>query len=141
MFVDYDFYTSEYGGKLSEDDFNVYVKRASYYIDSLTLGKASKYIECTQLKPCCDRVRRQLAMACSAATEIMASTALATTSAESSGSAVYQSETVGAHSVSYRTGADVDKTLKERINGILGVYLAGTGLLYKGIPVCIHRMR
>lgn len=143
MFADYDFYTSEYGGSLTEDEFRVYANRASYYIDSYTLGRASKYLETTQLRECCDAVRKKLAMACCAVTEVMASTEKATAMSEASGSssAIFQSETVGAHSVTYRTGADVDKALRERVDGVLGVYLAGTGLLYRGIPTCIHRMR
>lgn len=143
MFVDYDFYTSEYGGKLSEDDFTVFANRASYYIDCLTLNKASKYLETTQLKPCCDGVRKKIEMACSVVTDVLAKSDKSQAMAEVSGvsGSVYKSETVGAHSVGYRTGAEMDKALKEQINGILGVYLAGTGLLYRGIPVCIPRMK
>ena len=142
MFVDYEFYTSEYGGKLSEEDFTIYANRASYYIDSLTLNKASKYLETTTLEASEDGVRKKIEMACSVVADVLAKSDMTQEMSGMSGASgtIYQSETVGAHSVAYRTGFEIDKALKEQINGILGVYLAGTGLLYRGIPVCIPHM-
>ena len=133
MYADYHFYVNEYGGdSLDEEAFERYSVRASNYIDAYTHNKSYDYYNGDNRN---ERTDRSLALACCNVAEVLEHS---TTNTADSGA--YASETVGAHTVSYRSGSEMSEDMRKQVNSVLGNYLAGTGCLYRGIPVCIPRM-
>lgn len=125
MYADYTFYVDEYlGSMIHEADWNKYATRASDYIDYITGGKAAGY----------DDVNNNLAKACCAVAEQIAVSD--TISASVAGVA---SETVGSHSVSYRSQAEIKAGAQSAMLSAAQMYLFPTGLLYRGVP-CIRRI-
>lgn len=126
MYATYAFYVNSFlGDILTVDNFNKAATRASDYIDALTMNKARDYTAD-------DAVQR----ACCAIAELMQSKDVAKASAASGEIA---SESVGSHSVSYRSGAEVSAAIDAEISKTATMYLANTGLLYRGVP-CIRRI-
>jgi len=123
MVSDYDFYRNVYYGEiLTAEDFPKYATRADAYLSELTYGRYTnsslpeKTITAVKMAECA------VADLCF------------TTEAESTVSSAISKETVGDHSVTYRTGSDAAKTLSARIKETAERYLFPTGLLYRGIP-------
>lgn len=145
LYADYDFYTNVYMGREIKDaDFGRLLRRASSYLEYYTQGRVK---EC----PCMDAVK----MACCAAIEqyqmIDEAQALAnrgfSAALEVSGGEI-QSETVGSHSVTRRSGGDTAVSALayvQQADGMLSAavkrYLANTGLLYRGGRRCTHPTR
>ena len=122
MIADYTFYSGEYYGKLlSEEEFPEYATRADAYLDQMTTGRyaspdlsekivlAVKFAECSVAELC-----RQMAA----------------DSAENP--SFLEKETVGSHSVAYRAASDLASSWSSRIRDVIYLYLAHTGLLYRG---------
>ena len=142
MYAVYSFYTDMfYGTAIAQADFPRLASRASDFLDYYTRGKAAKVPEGDTA------TNTALAKACCAVAEAIqadennkALAAKATTAALAASGGEIKSETVGSHSVSYTTAADYAKgssgrsALDERIAyaDIAMVYLANTGLLYRG---------
>ena len=100
MYASYDFYTNEfYGNVIESTDWDKYASRASDYIDYITGGKAKTY----------DDVNGNLAKACCAVAEQIAVSDSISSSMSVAGLA---SETVGSHSVTYRSGAEIQASMK-----------------------------
>lgn len=143
LYADYDFYTNVYMGREIKDaDFMRLLRRASGYLEYYTQGRVK---EC----PCMDSVK----MACCALIEqyqlIEDAQTLAnrgfSTALESSAGEI-QSETVGSHSVTRRSGGDTATSALayvQQADAMLANatkrYLAHTGLLYRGRRRCTHR--
>ena len=121
MISDYAFYKNEYYGKLlSEEEFPEYATRADAYLDQMTSGRytspdlsekvllAVKFAECAVSELC-----QQMA-------------------ADSAGNPSIEKETVGSHSVTYRGASDSASGWTSRIRDVIYLYLAHTGLLYRG---------
>ena len=121
MIADYSFYSGEYYGKLlSEEEFPEYATRADAYLDQMTTGRyaspelpekillAVKFAECAVSELC-----QQMA-------------------ADSAGNPFIEKETVGSHSVTYRGASDSASGWASRIRDVICLYLAHTGLLYRG---------
>ena len=126
-YATYEFYTNTYyGDVLSAEDFEKYASRASDYLDRLTMNRAKDY----------DDTDRSLAKACCVAAEQLSAISSARLSA---GSGEYASESVGSHSVSYRSGIETAAALEKDMKNLVEGYLLTTGLLYRGIP-CIRRI-
>ena len=134
MIADYSFYQDEYfGDMLTEEEFTKFATRGDSYLEQLTMGryddeglpeatlKAVKMAECAIAEQCALEAKQSLAIT------------------ESLGVGTLASESVGAHSVSYRSGAEIKKASEEAIRSIAYRYLGMTGLLYRGIQ-CIRRM-
>lgn len=133
MIADYAFYTDVYyGDVLTEDNFPKYAARADSYLESLTLGRyaddslSASVITAVKLAEC--EVAEQCLLADEAATREFAAAA---------GDGVYASESVGAHSVTYRSGAELAAQAEARIRGIVTRRLGRFGLLYRGVS-CVH---
>lgn len=127
MYATYAFYTDEFfGSVISEEDFDKYATRASDYIDYLTMGKAKAY----------EDTNGALAKACCAVAEQIANSDSITASI---GVAEIASETVGSHSVSYRSSVELKAGLDAAMLSAAQMYLTPTGLLYRGVP-CIRRI-
>lgn len=132
MYADFSFYQSHYYNSITtEADFNRLATRASDYIDYLTAGKAAGYTAETApaagldaLKKCCCELADQFQVIENA------------NDYARSGDGKIASETVGSHSRSFRSGADIVTEQQEQLRRIARQYLSRTGLLYGGIP-CI----
>ena len=121
MLADYAFYCDAYYGKLlSEEEFPEYATRADAYLDQMTTGRyasqnlpekillAVKFAECSVAELC-----QQM-------------------TTDSAGNPSIEKETVGSHSVTYRGASDSASGWSSRIRDVICLYLAHTGLLYRG---------
>ena len=125
-YASYEYYTGTYyGDVLTSENFDKYASRASDYIDRITMNRAKDYDrdEAVQ-KACC--VGAEQCYRIDSARSSSAGTELA-------------SETVGRHSVTFRSGVETAKALEAELYNLVSAYLANTGLLYRGIP-CIVRI-
>ena len=127
MYADYTYYThSWYGNVISAGDWNKYASRASDYIDYITMDKAKTYNDTGDaLKKACCAVAEQIAVSDSISTSMSV--------------ASLASETVGSHSVSYRSEAEIITGATRAMLSVAQTYLLPTGLLYRGAP-CIRRI-
>ena len=123
MISSFSFYCDVYHGTLlTEEEFPRYCVIADSYLDSLTLGRylstdlsdyvlnAVRLAECAAADLCCERE---------------------TASAENPS---VVRETVGDHSVTYRTSEDSASGWSTRIRDSISRYLVNTGLLCRAIP-------
>ena len=121
MVADYSFYTGEYFGKLlTSEEFPEYATRADAWLSELTFDRyASPDLSESQL----------LAVK-------MAECAIADLwyqlQAEQASNPAISKETVGSHSVTYRTGTEAASGWAARIYDTAARYLMTTGLLYRG---------
>ena len=115
MYADYNYYKGTYLGNLiPEQDYPRAALRAEQYLDYYTMCKARYNAELDAVK--------------------MATCALAEQYYEMDQLPVAtgkQSETVGSYSVTYRSAEDIQR-IKLGLPSIVRMYLAGTGLLYRG---------
>lgn len=126
IYADYSYYMESFFGDLiPEEVFNKYAFRASEYIDRLTMKRAQGYMI---QHPDDESVKK----ACCAAAEkfMMIANAKDATAGEDGEIA---SETVGGHSVSYRSGLETAAALEAEMRREVESYLVLTGLLYRGI--------
>lgn len=127
MYATYQYYTDEYyGNVISNEDWNRYATRASDYINYITGGKAAVY----------DDVNNLLAKACCAVADQIAVSEAISSSMSVAGLA---SETVGSHSVTYRSETEIQASMQAGMLNAAQTYLFQTGLLYRGVP-CIRRI-
>lgn len=129
MYATYAYYTGAwYGSTISSDDWEKYATRASDYIDYLTGGRAKTYDDTTDaLKKACCAVAEQMALSDSIIENVSAA-----------GGEV-ASESVGSHSVSYRSSAEMQMGYKQAMLSAAHMYLFPTGLLYRG-AICIRHI-
>ena len=124
-YADFEFYSTVFiGTAIAETDFPAVAEKASVYIDYLTRGKATGT----------DAVKR----ACCALAEVYDAhhKALA-----ASGGGELASQSVGSYSVTYRSGDEVSASYEKELHKTARMYLANTGLLYRGCCGCIHPTR
>ena len=121
MISDFDFYQTEYFGKLlSAEEFPEYATRADAWLSELTFDRYSSpdlsesQIQAVKMSEC-------------AVAEICYEL-----QAEPVSDPSISKETVGSHSVTYRTGAEAAAGLAARIYDAAARYLMTTGLLYRG---------
>ena len=119
-YADFEFYVTEYcGNQIDGDSFPRLSMRASEFIDYVTMNKASKDPDSDKVKRCCCALAEQLA-----------------TLEAANDTGTIASESVGSHSVSYRSTAEVNASINVRLMQTARRYLASTGMLYRGIPIC-----
>ena len=136
MIADFTFYTGTYYGDIIENDIEYakFATRADAYLEQYTMGRYDD-----QNLP--EDVVTAVKMAQCAVAEVCKSADVQKAAiAESMGAGTLASETVGAHSVSYRSGADIKASAEMEIQSLINRYLGMTGLLYRGIS-CIRRIR
>ena len=128
IYADYAYYTDEfYGDAIPEESFVRCAARASDYIDQITMNRAKDYVA---LHP--DKSGPVKKACCALAEQYMQiSEAKARTMVEGGEVA---SESVGGHSISYRSSIDTAAALEADLRKIVISYLGFTGLLYRGIP-------
>lgn len=117
-YADYAFYMTEYGGNvISNEEFQRVITRASSYIKAITFSRVDE-----------NNIPEEVKAAACAVAEVIYK-------AESS-TEEKKSETVGKLSVSYVTeqadGQIKEKVLRKKQYAAAYLYLATTGLLYRG---------
>ena len=120
-YANYEYYAGTfYGDLIPEDSFDKYINRASDYIDRITMNRAASYTADDAVKKASCAVAEQYYMINAARVSIA--------------NGEIASETVGSHSVSYRSGLETAASLEAGLYDIVVGYLANTGLLYRGVP-------
>ena len=121
MVADYAFYTGEYYGKLlSSEEFPEYATRADAWLSELTFNRyCSPDLSESQLQA----VKMSECAVAELCYELQA---------EPVSDPSISKETVGSHSVTYRTEAEAAAGLAARIYDTAARYLMTTGLLYRG---------
>ena len=121
MVADYSFYTGEYFGKLlSLEEFPEYATRADAWLSELTFDRyASPDLSESQL--------HAVKMAECAVADLWFQY-----QTEAASNPAISKETVGSHSVTYRTGTEAASGWAARIYETAARYLLTTGLLYRG---------
>lgn len=112
IYIDYEYYTNNYSGRMiTETDFAYLSRKASAYLDTLTLGRITEGWKTDE------RVKN----ACCAVAEVYA--------LKNAGGEV-ASETNDGASITYVTSG---KSTAQRLADAAAIYLSSTGLLYRGI--------
>ena len=133
-YADYTYYSGVYMGTVSSGDFPRLAVRASSFLDYFTQNRAKDNAELDEVKMCCCALVDKYAV-------IEAAQALAIknlVSAAANGAEV-KSETVGGYSRTLETGGEsavsamnATDGARNLLAGTCMVYLAHTGLLYRG---------
>ena len=121
MVADFDFYQTEYFGKLlSSEEFPEYATRADAWLSELTFDRySSPDLSESQL--------HAVKMAECAVADLWFQYLT-----EAATNPSISKETVGSHSVTYRTGTEAASSWAARIHETAARYLMTTGLLYRG---------
>ena len=125
MYATYEDYTDRFRGRAIPDEatFDRLAVRADAVLDRMTLGRAAKYRDRTG----------KLALACCAAAEKLWEREEA---CRGSAGAEIAEEKVGDHLVRYQRRNRLD--LEAELEALAEMYLVGTGLIGRGIPVYGH---
>lgn len=133
-YADFEYYSGNYMGAVSETDFPRLVVRASSFLDYYTQNRAKDNADLDAVKMCCCALVDKYAV-------IDAAQALATKrlTDASAADAEIKSETVGGYSRTLVTGGDAAVSALSATDGARKLladtcneYLAHTGLLYRG---------
>lgn len=134
IYADYSYYSGAYFGTASEEEFMRLAVRASAFLDYYTHGNAEYHTDLDAVKMCCCALVDKYKVI--EAAQEMAVKRLTTANAVD---AETKSETVGSYSRTLSTGAEgaaAAVSVAESANNLLAetcrVYLAHTGLLYRG---------
>lgn len=123
LYADYEYYTSTYKGKMTQEEFEKSIMKASAYVRRITFGRAD------------DMEMEEVKLAACAVCELLANDDKVRS--KHLGRAVTSENTDG-YSVSYESGGNgetADDLLKRNIFDILLLYLEPTGLLYLGVEL------
>lgn len=114
-YASYKYYVEEYGGSLSEDEFNRFSRKASAYIDTITFNRAAKAMS--------GMFAGRIKEACCGVVDVMMKN-------ENGGGIA--SETNDGISVTYVSSGDEKKSPEQRLYSEALIYLGTTGLMYRG---------
>lgn len=133
-YADYTYYSGNYMGTVSEEDFPRLAVRASSFLDYYTRNKAKDSADLDAVKMCCCALVDKYAII--EAAQAIAMKNLANASAND---AEVKSETVGSYSRTLATGGESALSALSATDGAKKMlaetcmeYLAHTGLLYRG---------
>lgn len=115
MYVDYEFYKTEWHGKLAQEDFDKLELQARIVVDLYTLNRIK------ELEVISEKVKYAVCELIDYMSKLE----------ENDGKEI-ASETVDKYSVTYVTSNDKD-TVKAKQKDIIKKWLAHTGLMYRGI--------
>ena len=128
IYADYAYYPDEFhGDAIPEESYNRCAARASDYIDQITMNRAQDYVllhpdkSAPVKKACCALAEQYMQIYEAKARSMVEGGEIA-------------SESVGGHSISYRSSLETAATLEADLRKITTSYLGFTGLLYRGIP-------
>ena len=133
-YADYTYYSGNYMGTVSEEDFPRLAVRASSFLDYYTRNKAKDSADLDAVKMCCCALVDKYAII--EAAQAIAMKNLANAAAND---AEVKSETVGSYSRTMATGGESAMSALNATDGAKKLlaetcmeYLAHTGLLYRG---------
>ncbi|WP_282926893.1 hypothetical protein [Helcococcus kunzii] len=136
MYIDYEFYSGEYGGKVIEDKFKKLNIQAQSKVDYFTFGRI-KF-----LKTIPDTVKFAVCEVIDTLDEYYIEL-----SNKSSTSRRIASETIGSHSVSFKYGDEIttsngkDKTIDDRVYEVVATYLMNEqNIMYRGVDYYDYRI-
>ncbi len=119
MYADYNFYKSTYfGNKISAEEFNSVMSRASIILDNITLERAAK------LDPS-DPLYKSVQLAACAVADVLKDY-------ETEGDGI-RSESVGSYSISYADNSSKTLSVTDKIWQVVKMYLGNSGLMYRGL--------
>lgn len=114
-YADYTYYKNTFCGTMPEEEYNHFSHQASAYILQITFGRAERAME--------GKYAGNVKDACCAISDAYKLN-------EQGGGVV--SETVGKHTKNYAAGVSTAPTEGQRLHQAASLYLAGTGLMYRG---------
>ena len=120
IYADYEYYSCQYGGKVSAADFRSLSLRASYFIDAATSGKAAAHADDERVKDCC-----------CALVDLLQKNDMRDGIASETNDGVSITYTQGG-----RYGSSNTTTVEQHMYDTVSLYLGNTGLLYAGVT-CI----
>lgn len=134
VYADYTYYSGNYMGTVSEEDFPRLAVRASSFLDYYTRNRAADNADLDAVKMCCCALVDKYEVI--EAAQALAMKNLANASAND---AEVKSETVGSYSRTLATGGEAALSALNATDGAKKLlaetcmeYLAHTGLLYRG---------
>lgn len=121
-YVDFEFYTTEYGGDaIASADFDRLALQASRFIDRVTFERAYAVIDAATDTELIEKIKNAT---CAIAEEIQEQ--------KTNGIKNVISETVGSHSVSYAVNKDARITADQKKQRKAKEYLGNSGLMFGG---------
>lgn len=134
VYADYTYYSGNYMGTVSEEDFPRLAVRASSFLDYYTRNRAADNADLDAVKMCCCALVDKYAVI-----EAAQSLALKNLANAAANDAEVKSETVGSYSRTLATGGEAALSAINATDGAKKLiaetcmeYLAHTGLLYRG---------
>lgn len=134
VYADYTYYSGNYMGTVSEEDFPRLAVRASSFLDYYTRNRAADNTDLDAVKMCCCALVDKYAVI-----EAAQSLAMKNLANAASNDAEVKSETVGSYSRTLATGGEAALSALNATDGAKKLlaetcmeYLAHTGLLYRG---------
>lgn len=116
MYLDYDFYKTNWGNKVPEEDFTQLNIKATQIIDYYTFNRLKnlEIIDDDVKYAICELIDDMHRLKATGGKEIA-------------------SEKVGTHSITYATSSNSDDTVKKKQKDIVKKWLGHTGLMYRGV--------
>lgn len=132
MYADYDYYINEYKGlEIPEDEYNTLESRACDIIDILTSQRISQ----NDFNKYCEFIQKQVKKACAAQTEYLYQNGGIEFIADCGDIA---SISLGSFSIGSKNQNSQDNASNSKlISPLVFGHLALTGLLYRGVKVCM----
>lgn len=135
-YADYEYYTTTYlGTAIQEPDFPRLALRASSFLDYYTQGRAAQNKDLDAVKMACCAVAEQYQTIDTA--QVLEQRSLSAALSQDGGE--LKSQTVGSWSKTYQSGGESAAqaatfaiSAKSGLAAAANMYLAGTGLLYRG---------
>ena len=132
--------TVYHGNILTEQDFPVYITRADSYLEALTMDRVTPYLA-ADVSGLDESILKKVYFAeCALAEQYQTieESKKSVMVGYSENGGFLASETVGAHSRSFKSGYEVSKEAESGLYSVAAQYLAWTGLMYRGIPCTRH---
>lgn len=117
VYAEYSFYTSEYKGRASEQEFQSHIVSASAHVRRITFGRADDSMDMEEVK-----------LATCAVCDVLLEDRVSRVNGKQ-----ISSETTDGYSVTYAHGDAEETQLYRKIYKAAELYLDMTGLLYAGV--------
>lgn len=116
MYLDYDFYKTNWGGKVLEEDFTQLNIKATQIVNYYTFNRLKNFeiIDDDVKYAICELIDEIYRLQSTDGKEIA-------------------SEKVGTYSISYAVNNDSEKVIQDKQKNIVKKWLGHTGLLYRGV--------
>ena len=116
MYLDYDFYQVDWGGKVLEEDFTQLNIKATQIVDYYTFNRLKNLetIDDDVKYAICELIDEMHRLQATDGKEVA-------------------SEKVGTYSISYAVNNDSEKSMQDKQKNIVKKWIGHTGLLYRGV--------